>query len=72
MEFFLPKGRPHLVSFYLLFEQNLFTYLDAHLCFGRDRYKILMRALRFDDKLKRLKTKDNKWEDKFVHIRTVR
>lgn len=45
--------------------------LDAHLCFTRDRYKVLMRALRFDDKDLREKDEAGKWKDKFVHIREV-
>ena len=49
----------------------VFSNLDAHLCFSRNRYKVLMRALRFDDREKRSKTANNKWVDKFVHMREV-
>jgi hypothetical protein len=54
-----------------IFSAKKSSSLYAHLCFGRDRYKILMRALRFDDKTKRLNKSNNKWADKLVHIREI-
>ena len=45
--------------------------LYAHLCFSYKHYKVLMRALRFDDKIRREMETDGKWSDKFVHIREV-
>lgn len=44
--------------------------LDAHLCFSRDRYKMLMRALRFDDPKKRPMI-NGKWVNKLAHIKKV-
>lgn len=51
-------------------------HLEAHLCFSQARYKVLMRALRFDDKSQREKRFDIRlgqdvWVDKFVHLREV-
>lgn len=45
--------------------------IDAHLCFTSQRFKILMRNLRFDDKDAREKDEKGNWKDKFVHIREV-
>lgn len=54
-----------------IFSSKKTCSLDAHLCFSKDRYKLLMRALRFDDKHKRTKNADGSWTDKLVHIREV-
>lgn len=70
MKFFPPKSRLQFAGFYFCCI-SLFAHLDAHLCFSRNRYKVLMCALRFGDGLKRSKTKNDEWMDKFVHIRKV-
>jgi hypothetical protein len=58
-----------------IFSSSKYSSLDAHLCFSRDRYKFLMRAIRFDNKQRRFDLEnlnpDGTLINKHIHIKEV-
>lgn len=58
-----------------IFSASKYSPLDAHLCFSRDRYKFLMRSIRFDTKERRFDPEnlnpDGTLINKHIHIKEV-
>jgi hypothetical protein len=46
--------------------------LDAHATFTRDRYRLIISCLKFDNNKARAKDPDGNYIDKFVHLRKVK